>query len=107
MKKKLNLKIEEVKINKNLQSSGMFGGPCDGGGAGVAGNLSSSGFTANTVGGYINSGGVACGGCHGIASEGGRDAGHALATGAAATAGALTGGLPGAVGMGGIVGGFR
>ena len=34
MKKRLNIKIEEVKIDQELQVVGMFGGPCGGGGNG-------------------------------------------------------------------------
>ena len=32
MKKKLNIRIEEVEIDQELQVAGMFGGPCGGGG---------------------------------------------------------------------------
>jgi len=102
MKQKLNIKIEEVKMDKALQLTGMYGGACGGacggGGNDVAGNLNANGFSNDTVGGYTNPNGVACGGCHGTTSDSGRQTNQAIGVAAAAAAGGVTGGLSGAIG---------
>ena len=98
MKKKLNIKIEEVRIDKYLQAVGMFGGPCgSGGGNGVTGNLKAHGFTSKTSGGYCNPDGVACGGCHGTVDAKGRAINEAIGKTAVNTAAnfALSGPLAG------------
>jgi len=69
MKRKLNLKIEEVKINNNLQSKGMYGGACGGacgGATGIgpngsnavdSGDPTSNGFGGTVAGGSVGPGG--------------------------------------------------
>ncbi|MCD4678368.1 MAG: hypothetical protein K8S18_20630 [Desulfobacula sp.] len=66
MKKKLNIKVEEVKIDKELQSSGMYGGACGGacGGGAAAGN-------AAAAAGIGNIGSIAAGGGPGSGMFGG------------------------------------
>ena len=63
MKKKLNIKVEEVKIEKKLPSSVMYGGACGGacgGGSGSNGSscVDSGDPTSNGFGGTQTGGGL-------------------------------------------------